>query len=454
MGNWTVTYNTDECQQIYSKDPFDPTSESFFDPDTYACGPVPGNNGNSYLTMLSSGGVMFGIINLVGNFGTVFVDQSYWQSAIAARPEAAAKGYLLGGIAWFSIPFSLATSLGLASTALMLPITASEAGAGLVPPAVAVHLLGKAGASLILVMLFMAIVSTGSAESIAVSSLVSYDIYRQYINPQATGKQILIVSRVVIVVFGLFMGLFSILLAAMGLNLGWVYLFMGIVIGSSVIPLWNMMTWDKASGAGAVIAAWTGFFLAVVVMLTGNLTAILSSGLIHYVYSRKHPQNYDFSELDKSIKLVENDTSGLTDAEKDPEKLKKIYKYITIRGWFLAIFLILVWPLISIPAGVFTQSYFSFWVMVSILWGFGAAIVITVLPLMESREEIGEAYTGMRSYVKSLKGDSFVEKEIGSAKPTDEEEAGLDRKERKMTMNESELGDDTSSAEEVVVVKE
>ena len=34
----------------------------------------------------------------------------------------------------------------------------------------------------------------------------------------------------------------------MGLNLGWVYLFMGVVIGSAVIPLWNMMTWDKASG--------------------------------------------------------------------------------------------------------------------------------------------------------------------------------------------------------------
>ena len=40
---------------------------------------------------------MFGIINIVGNFGTVFVDQSYWQSAIAARPESAARGYLLGG---------------------------------------------------------------------------------------------------------------------------------------------------------------------------------------------------------------------------------------------------------------------------------------------------------------------------------------------------------------------
>lgn len=39
----------------------------------------------------------------------------------------------------------------------------------------------------------------------------------------------------------------------MGLNLGWVYLFMGVVIGSAVIPLWNMMTWDKASGKVSTI---------------------------------------------------------------------------------------------------------------------------------------------------------------------------------------------------------
>lgn len=39
-----------------------------------ACGPVSGNRKGSYLTMLSSGGLVFGIINIVGNFGTVFVD--------------------------------------------------------------------------------------------------------------------------------------------------------------------------------------------------------------------------------------------------------------------------------------------------------------------------------------------------------------------------------------------
>ena len=43
---------------------------------------------------------MFGIINTVGNFGTVFVDQSYWQGAIACKPSATYLGYLLGGMAW------------------------------------------------------------------------------------------------------------------------------------------------------------------------------------------------------------------------------------------------------------------------------------------------------------------------------------------------------------------
>jgi SSS family transporter len=424
----TVSAESTDCEAVYSY----ANGTTFYDPSTYACGPVEGNNSGSYLTMLSSGGLMFGIINIVGNFGTVFVDQSYWQSAIAAKPTSAAKGYLLGGICWFAIPFSLATSLGLASTALMLPITADEAGSGLVPPAVATHLLGQAGSALILTMLFMAIVSTGSAESIAVSSLVSYDIYREYINPEADGKKILMVSRIVIVVFGLFMGALSILLDWMGLNLGWVYLFMGIVIGSAVIPLWNLMTWDKASGKGAVIAAWGGLVLSLTtwlvaasiqsgsisistlgtneVMLSGNLVAIISSGIIHFIYSKFiDPQDFDFSTLDAKIRLVENDTSGLTIEDQDPEMLDAAYKWITVRGWVLTIVLVVVWPLLSVPAGKFSKDYFTFWVLLAIAWGFGAAIVITFLPIMESFGEMKDSISSMKSDPKAVE----VEEEEG-----------------------------------------
>jgi len=300
----------------------------------------------------------------------------------------------------------------------MLPITSEEAGAGLVPPAVATELLGQAGAGLVLVMLFMAIVSTGSAESIAVSSLIAYDVYRQYFNPEATGDQILKVSRCVIVIFGLFMGAFSILLNELGLNLGWVYLFMGVVIGSAVCPLWNMMTWKKASGTGAVIAAWSGLFLALIgwlvaakvqsgsvtvdtlgtneVMLSGNLIAIFSSGIIHYVYSQFiDPHDYDFSELDTHITLVEQDLRGLTDEEKDPKALRRAERWITRRGYVLTLVLILIWPLLSVPAGVFSKSYFAFWVLVAIAWGFGAAIAITVIPLTESSEDINTVLSGI-----------------------------------------------------------
>ena len=55
-----------------------------------SCWKVPeekgGNKGGSYLTFFSPGGLIFGIVNIVGNFGTVFCDQAYWQSSVAAKP--------------------------------------------------------------------------------------------------------------------------------------------------------------------------------------------------------------------------------------------------------------------------------------------------------------------------------------------------------------------------------
>ena len=113
--------------------------------------------------------------------------------------------------------------------ALDLPITTSESNAGLTPPAVAYALLGKGGAILIIIIVFMvrasllrglraifaessfvhlishlklgalccvalqAVTSSGSAEQIAVSSLMTYDLYNTYINPKATPKQLIMV---------------------------------------------------------------------------------------------------------------------------------------------------------------------------------------------------------------------------------------------------------------------
>ena len=65
------------------------------------------------------------------------------QSAIAAKPKAAFKSYILGGLMWIPIPLVFATSLGLAALALDLPVTTDEADQGLIAVAAAQYVLGK-----------------------------------------------------------------------------------------------------------------------------------------------------------------------------------------------------------------------------------------------------------------------------------------------------------------------
>lgn len=399
-------------------------------PAGQSCGPVKDNQGGSYLTMLSKGGIIFGIINIVGNFGTVFVDQSYWQSAIAAKPSSSTKGYLLGGLVWFTIPFALATAMGLACVALDLPVTGGEAGDGLVPPAVAVHFFGKSGAMAITIMLFMAITSTGSAEQIAVSSLVAYDIYKKYINPKATGEQILKVSRIAIAGFGVFMGVLSIILFELGLSLGFVYLMMGIFIGSAVMPVAFVLTWDKASASGAIAGAVVGQIAAMITwivcatferdadgkhgtvdlftlgrnypMLAGNVMAIGMSGIVCAVMSFMSPQNYDFTTMKDSIALIDDKLPDMDPAESDPAMLEASLKWITKWGWGFTIIMIFVWPCLSLPAGcgdgqcgVFSEGYFTLWVSIALAWGLVATVVIIVMPLYESREVLGNVIKGV-----------------------------------------------------------
>ncbi|KAH9603338.1 hypothetical protein KSS87_015275 [Heliosperma pusillum] len=381
-----------------------------------SCGPVDGNFKGSYLTMLSSGGFIFGIINIVGNFGTVFVDNGYWVSAIAARPSSTHKGYLLGGLVWFAVPFSLATALGLGALALDLPITASEASHGLVPPATAIALMGSAGSILLLTMLFMAVTSAGSAELIAVSSLCTYDIYRIYINPEATGKQILKVSKMVILGFGCFMGILAVILNKAGISLGWMYEAMGCIIGSAVMPIAFLLLWRKANALGAILGSTIGCILGVVSwlvvtkimygklnldttgrdgpMLVGNLVSILSGGAIHIVCSLLNPQNYEW-DTTKKITTVEKDVSELPYEEFAEEKLKAAKTWILKWGLGLTAVIVILWPVLSLPARVFSKGYFTLWAVIAIVWGTIGSAVIIAMPLMESWDTISSVLAGM-----------------------------------------------------------
>lgn len=397
------SYSSKECSDIGNLD---------------ACGAVSGNMEGSYLTMVSTDGLIFGIINIIGNFGTVFLDQAYWQCAFAAKPTASQKGYLLGGLVWFAIPFSLATSLGLATVALQLPVTVEEAAKGLVPPAAALYMLGKGGAVLITVMIFMAVTSTGSGELIAVSLLLTYDVYGTYFNRAASDSQILFVSRFVIVSFGMFMGCLAVMLNSIGIGLGYVYLMMGVLIGSAVVPVAYCVLWSKCTAKAAVTGALSGQILGICIwvltaygmsgevsiqstgknmpMLAGNLTSIVASGLLCTLLSLRDPDDFDFEatrDIGRTTEDKERISSSLSsdmivtvnnEDDMNPEKLSQAKAWIVKWGCSFTVLIAIVWPSLSLAAGAFSLSAFSTWVVISLIWSVVASFVIVVLPITES----------------------------------------------------------------------
>ncbi|KAI7303377.1 solute symporter family transporter [Hortaea werneckii] len=238
--------------------------------------PVSGNKDGSYTTLKSDYGLIFGVIQLCSGSGTVFLDQAYWQRAIASRPTTAVRAYILGGLAWFAIPFGFSTTLGIAAVALTnnphfptypsVPSSA-EISSGLAAAYAASALLGQSGAVALLIVLFMAVTSCASAELIAVSSLLTFDVYKAYMRPTASPSSLIFVSHVCIGIFGLVMAIFACIWNAAGIDLGWLFLVMGLLIGGAVFPAAFSITWAGQSREGAIAGCICGLAAGIIAWL-------------------------------------------------------------------------------------------------------------------------------------------------------------------------------------------
>lgn len=375
--------------------------------------PVEGNAFGTYLTLASIGALIFGIINIVGNFGTVFVDQSYWQRAIAARPKAATGGFIIGGLAWFAIPFTLATTLGLAAIATGITLPESDIGLGLVAPTAAANLMGDFGAILILSILFTAVTAAGSSQLVSVSSLVTYDVFRTYLKPSATGRELIRVSRLTILGFGIGMGFLTLLLYQSGVSLQYVYLMMGIMIGSAVAPISFAILWKKthriAATSGAIIGLVCGIttwlFTAnsmfgeltlastgnQIPLLYGNIASILTGLLITIFGSLVKPENFDFGIMHQKILVVDDKVRSMLKRDTDEQYLKRSLNFCIKVGFSISIFFVIVWPATFILSNfVFDEQSFSLWITLAIVWASAAGAVLIILPFIEARKSIAE----------------------------------------------------------------
>ncbi|KAL3433073.1 Sodium:solute symporter family-domain-containing protein [Aspergillus tetrazonus] len=237
---------------------------------------IPDNYEGSLLTMKSKGAIIWGLVLKFGNLALVVMDTAFWQKSFASEVNSTVPAYNLAAIAVFGIPWGLGTVLGLSARALHLTpifptypadITETEVSTGLVMPFLVKALIGDSGIVAFFVLLFMALTSTVSSSMIAVSSILSFDIYKTYFNPKATDRKLLKASHATVVIHAVFITGISIALNYGGANMTWLGYFRPVLSCPGIIPLGLTLFWSGQTKLAAILAPVLGFFTGLAIWL-------------------------------------------------------------------------------------------------------------------------------------------------------------------------------------------
>lgn len=255
-------------------------------------------------------------------------DTAFWQKSFATEVNATVPGYNLAALAVFGIPWGLGTVIGLTGRALhntpIFPtypgaVTDLEINEGLIMPYVIRALIGDRGIVAFFVLLFMALTSTISSSMIAVSSILSFDLYKTYLNPRAIDKKLVHVSHLTVVLHGFVITAVSLGLNYGGANMTWIGYFRPVLSCPGIIPLALTLLWSGQTRTAAIVSPILGFATGLSVWLAtaqalygrvdmvttgaslpalfGAIASFFSPGLYSVVISLYHPYKFDCREF-------------------------------------------------------------------------------------------------------------------------------------------------------------
>jgi Na+/proline symporter len=446
---------------------------------------IPGNYHGSLLTLKSKSckclrlhpliwtdepaAVLFGLVLKFGNLALVLMDTAFWQKSFASDVKSTVPSYMLVSIVILAVPWCTGTIIGLSARAIEhTPVwfdypntlTLTQINSGMVMPYVLRSLLGHGATTGLLVLVFMAITSTVSSSVIAVSSIISLDFFRTYINPKASDHKILSVSHWGVILHGCFMAGFAIMLEYAGATNNWSTYFRPIVACPGIIPLILTLLWSRQTKLAALLAPVLGLASGIATWLSlswywggaininttqiqlsglyGACVSFFSPALYSVVISLIWPTKFDWREFLR-IDLIEDknrsgestppeevldepkDTDGIRKGENrtpihhvsnaqtpleevvhpfDEKTLSHVRKWLKIASVYFVVNVlttIVLWPMPLYRDYVFTRSFFDGWVSVAIVWHFAAMGAVIVYPVWDGRHAIGKAVRGMRA---------------------------------------------------------
>ncbi|ABN65775.2 urea transport protein [Scheffersomyces stipitis CBS 6054] len=428
---------------------------------------IEGNYQGSILTGKSQGSIIFGLVLTCGNFGLTVMDSSFWQKSFSAEVKATVPSYLGSAVLIFANTWPIGAIIGGASIILQghpsfptfpRKMTQFEIDSGFVLPYTVKAVLGNSGVGAVLLTVYLAVTSTSSAQMISVSSILSFDIYKKYINPQANNKQMIRVAHFGVVFFGLFAAGFTLMLHYVNVNMTWMGYFMSIVICPGVFPLIFTVTWDRQTTIAAFVAPITGLVFGFAVWITttnklygeitidtlgmqipclyASLTALFLPAVVSIILSLTvFPKKFDWKELSEAKLLIkatgsESESESESEGEKSAIKEKSTIEnvqvftveedlgvraadpaelnfYSKVAKIGVVVGLLLTWVLWPLPLyrdWIWSAAYYKGYVVVGLIWLYVAFIIIGLAPIWEGRHAIKTVSNGIyRDYIKRSK---------------------------------------------------
>lgn len=287
---------------------------------------------------------------------------------------------------------------------------------------------------------------------------------REDINPTASDSRLKLVSHVALSGFSLFSASFATGLYYSGVSMGWVLEFLGVVLGSAVIPitfavnsahaspLW--MTISPPIGTACSLIAWLtltkSMYGAVNVtttfenwpMFAGCTTGLFVPLVLWLAMWPLHKKPYDWDQLFlmQALHPRAGDKVYTHDDDKDLghdwnlAALSRASRNAKIVSAILcAIFLIII-PFSLYGTGyIMSRKFFIGWTVVVFLWSFAAALTIWCLPVWESRRTFANVFKGLLGRTRQPAVEHTEGKEVpsGTETPTGSESAvKMDAKEK------------------------
>lgn len=223
---------------------------------------------------------------------------------------------------------------------------------------------------------------------------------------------------------------FSVGLHYAGISMGWLYLWMGVMISAAVIPAALTLLWSRQNWIAAAFSPILGLIFALIAwtvtcakmfdgdlsvdnlgsnypMLAGNVVALLSPVILVPVLTFAFgADKYDWATM-LAIKRGDDSESAegsggeagrvvMEPPEEDPAMLHRASRWAKIMACGMTLCFLILWPFPMYGSGyVFSKPFFTGWVVVGIVWLFGSSFAVGIFPLWEGRESMVRVTKGM-----------------------------------------------------------